>query len=211
MANSLRAGNCRRVFHKFLNLEIADADPEVLPRDIFNLVRFVEDHGRVVRQNAPPNGLVAHRQIGKEQVVVDDDDVAFRARRCISVIKQRSNCLHFCPAQDSLRASSFHHVLLLSASSRSSLRSPVSVFCSQSRMMRKSRDFLDAGQHRLPLGVVQLLAAQVVGAPLHVADRKRLIEEALQKRQIFEIELLLQRFCSGRDNHPFARKKAGTR
>ncbi len=44
--------------------------------NIFDLVRFIEDDGRIFGQDAAER-LIAHGQIRKEQVVINDDDVAF--------------------------------------------------------------------------------------------------------------------------------------
>ncbi len=101
-----------------MHLQIADAQSEILPRHIFNLMRFVENHRIIIRQNrAEP--AIARCQIRKEKVMVYHHNVAFQRPRCISVIKQRSNCAHLMPAQLSLRASIFHHALLLSGKSLS--------------------------------------------------------------------------------------------
>jgi hypothetical protein len=101
-------------------------EAEVLAGDVFDLVRFVEDHRVVVGQDRHVSSRRT-RQVGEEQVVVDDDDVGFGARWCISVMKQRSNCLHFWPAQSSERASILAQAVLSSGSVRISARSPVSV------------------------------------------------------------------------------------
>jgi hypothetical protein len=47
---------------------------EELRRDLRHLVRLVEDHGFRPRQQLA-EALVLHREVGKQQVVVDDDDV----------------------------------------------------------------------------------------------------------------------------------------
>jgi hypothetical protein len=53
-------------------------------------------------------------------------------RWCISVMKQRSNWLHFDPAHSSERASIFAQAELSSGSVRISARSPISVVFSHS-------------------------------------------------------------------------------
>ena len=52
----------------------ADGEAEVLAGDVFDFVRFVEDHGVVIGQDLPLVGA-ANGEIGEEEVVVDDDDV----------------------------------------------------------------------------------------------------------------------------------------
>ena len=74
-------------------------------------------------------------------------------------------------------------------------------------------DLFQAAQHRLVGQVVELLAAQIVVAPLHVADvqlafavgKKRLLE----KRNIFVEELFLQILGSGGNDHALARANHG--
>ena len=62
---------------QLLHPVIAHRESEILARDIFDLMRFVEDHGVVVGQNAA-HFVPAHGEIGEEEMVVDDDDVRFR-------------------------------------------------------------------------------------------------------------------------------------
>ncbi len=59
------------------NAIVADRNAEILARDVFDLVRFVEDHGVIIGQDAAFVVLVFQREVGEEEVVVDDDDVAF--------------------------------------------------------------------------------------------------------------------------------------
>jgi hypothetical protein len=58
---------------------VADATAEVLRRDVFEVMRLVDD--RVVAVgNHLAVGALAHRSIGAEQVVVDDHQVRFGGR-----------------------------------------------------------------------------------------------------------------------------------
>ena len=74
-------------------------------------------------------------------------------------------------------------------------------------------DLLQSAQHRLIGEVVKLLAAQIIVAPLHVADiqlafaigKKRLLE----KRNILVEELFLQILGAGRNDDPLARSDDG--
>ncbi len=51
--------------------------PKYCTGDVFDFVRFVENDGVVIGQDAALVVLVLERKIGEEQVVIDDDDVAF--------------------------------------------------------------------------------------------------------------------------------------
>ena len=61
---------------QIVELIAGNGHAEILPGDVLDFVRFIEDHGGVVGNDAA--ALVAfHRQIGEKQVMIDDDDVAF--------------------------------------------------------------------------------------------------------------------------------------
>ena len=72
---ALAGGEARDITHQIGELVVADANTEVLPGDFFNLVCFVEDDGAVFGNDARVL-FVPHREIGEEEVMVDDDDVA---------------------------------------------------------------------------------------------------------------------------------------
>src|SRR5581483_3881413 len=69
-------------------------------------------------------------------------------------------------------------------------------------------DFFEAAQNRLAGQVVELLAAQIIVAPFHVADAQPASafwkERLLEKWHVLMKELLLQIFGAGRDDDPFA-------
>ena len=121
------------------------------------------------------------------------------ARWCIWVMKQRSNCGHFCPVQASRRASTFFQSSLESGSQRNSARSPVSVRSSHFAQLRVLLHLLHAVQHRLLLHVVKLLPAEIILPPLHQRDA-HLREQLLEKRNVFVEELLLKVLGSGGDD-----------
>ena len=130
------------------------------------------------------------------------------ALRCISVMKQRSQALHFCPRQVSARASILCQSALASGSDASSARSPVLRDFLPGGDGAVVLDLLQSAEHRLIGQVIELLAAQIVVAPLHVtgvqlafaAGKKRLLE----KRDIFVEELFLQILGSGGNDDALA-------
>ena len=102
------------------------------------------------------------------------------ALRCMAVIKHRSNCLHFWPAQSSLRASSLDHAVLdsgsvfeLGAVTGFGGRLP---FADDVEL----RTFIKPAENGLALRVVNLLAAKVVASPFHVADGERAVQDAVE-------------------------------
>src|ERR1019366_4269872 len=69
--------------------------------------------------------------------------------------------------------------------------------------------FLQAGEHRSVFGVVDLLAAGVIVAPLHVADLEGAREVLLKKGNVFEKKLLLEGLGPGGDDDPLAGEQGG--
>ena len=65
-------------------------------------------------------------------------------------------------------------------------------------------DLFQPVQHRLRGQVVQLFAAEIIAAALHVADAQ-LAEVLLEERNVFEEELLLQGLGAGRNDDALAR------
>ena len=110
---------------------------------------------------------------------------------CMRVMKQRSNCGHFWPLHSSPRASILAHAELFSGSCLD-LRAIAGfggLFPGLDDL--KIGDLFQARQHRLLFGVVDLLAAGVVGAPFHVAGAQR-AQVFLEERNVLEEELFLE-------------------
>jgi len=91
-----RANHRRRQFghdiaHQDLHLPNRPHLSEELGRDIRHLVRFIQDHRfRAGQQIA--EALILEREIGEQQVVIDDDDLGACAARRASNTWQRENC-----------------------------------------------------------------------------------------------------------------------
>ena len=125
------------------------------------------------------------------------------ARWCISVMKQRSNCLHFWPVQSSLRASTLAQAALDSGSRH------LGAIADFGRLLpfaddAKFADLFQSGEDRLALGVVDLLPAGVIVAALHVADLREAAKNCLEERDVLEKELLLQVLRAGGDDDALA-------
>ena len=199
------------VARQFVTTRVADGDAKVAARHIFQLVGLVKNYQAGLRQNTGIGrviGLLLDRQVREKKVMIHDHDVAFRrlaphrgdeaavklaallpattVGTGVQLVPERARLRHgrqfgavpgrrkFFPAQD------FGEMI----------------------------DLFQSAQHGIRREVVELPAAQIIAASLHVADvqlalaigKKRLLE----KRNIFVKELLLQVFCTGRDDHPFA-------
>jgi hypothetical protein len=128
----------------------------------------------------------------------------------ISVTKQRSHSLHFCPIQASVRASSLCQSALASGKLRKFR--PVT---GRSRLLPRGNcaillNLLQSAQHRLVRKVVELLAAQIIVAALHVANRKPGTgspfsrQRLLQERNVLVEKLFLQILRASGDDHTLA-------
>ena len=121
------------------------------------------------------------------------------ALRRISVMKQRSQSGQVWPRQASLRASSLCQSAEDSGRSSISARSPVSVVFSHCGDGVELVDLFEAGEERLVAQGVELVAAEIVGAALHVADLQR-AEQRFEEGDVLEEELLLQILGAGGDD-----------
>ena len=68
------ASSCARVAQQQLHLAAAETRAEELRGEVGDLVRLVEDH-RVGRAEQIAEAVFLEREIGEQQVVIDDDDV----------------------------------------------------------------------------------------------------------------------------------------
>ncbi len=182
---------------------VADAHAEVFAGHVFDLVRFVEHHGGVFGNDAAEI-VVLHRQVGEEQVMIDDDDVALM-RAAVHFGQEAALELLALLAGAQIAA----RVQLLPGGAGFGQRLDLGAIAGGGGLLPfaddlKVGDFFQAAQNRLAIGVVDLLPAGEVGAALHVADLQRPVEMLLQERNVFVEELLLQVLGSGGDHHAFA-------
>ena len=54
--------------------DVADPQAEILCGNVFHLVRLVEDHGGILRDESGEFRLL-QSQVGEKEVVIDDDQV----------------------------------------------------------------------------------------------------------------------------------------
>src|SRR5581483_1937288 len=76
-AEILHAGDRTNILCQFLEPVIAYRDTEILPGRVFNLVSLIENDGVIWGKNACSGLAISEAEVGKKQVVVDDDDIAF--------------------------------------------------------------------------------------------------------------------------------------
>src|SRR5262245_2358520 len=62
------------VTKQVFDLKTGDAPSEILHGNVFNLMRFIEDHRTVIRQNLSPF-IATQSEIGEEEMMIDDDDL----------------------------------------------------------------------------------------------------------------------------------------
>ena len=198
-AHTLWPGHRGDIALQILELVVAHRDAEVLARYVLDLVRLVENGGRVLGNDAAVLPVL-HRQVREQQVVVDDDDVALEGAlvhqgeeaalelEALLAGAQIAARIHLPP-----HAGGFRQGLDLRAVAGGGGLLPVA-------------DDLEIGhllqplEHRLLLGVVDFLAAGVVVAALHVADAHLAAEVLLQERDVLVNKLLLE-ILGGGGNH----------
>ena len=67
------------VARQFVHAQVADGNSEVVAGDVFQFVRLVEDHRAALGKHAGVGrafGFEFDGEVGEEQMMVDDDDVA---------------------------------------------------------------------------------------------------------------------------------------
>ncbi len=100
-AEILLAGDGGDVAEQFLELITGNCCAEVLAGYLFDIMGFVEDYRAIFGNDTGGIVVAFDGKVGEEQVMINDDDVAFERFWCIRVMKQRSNCGHFWPVQRS--------------------------------------------------------------------------------------------------------------
>ena len=167
---------------------------------ILHLMRFIEDHGRIFRQDAAEVVLL-QRQIREEEVMVHDNQVGFLRPLVHSRHKARVERRAFLPRASvapCVQASPQFRIIRqerqLRAIARLRQLGPI-------LDLPKIIHFLDALKQRLVLHLVQLRNAQKIRPPLHQCGFQVRRKMFLQKRNIFLEQLLLQRFRCRGDHH----------
>ena len=203
-AELLHPADDAQVAPQVLEAVIADRDAEILPHHVLDFVGFVEHHGMIIGQDAALVVLVLQRKVGEEEVVVDDDDVAFQRPLvhqgdetavvvgALLPAAQFGAGIHLGPGRGR-----FGQGLDFGAVAHLAGLLPLADDL-------EIGDLFQPGEHRSVLGVVDLLAAGVIIAPLHVADLKGAREVLLEERDVLEEKLLLEGFGPGGDDDALA-------
>src|ERR1700733_12976476 len=196
----------RDVAHQFLELIAADAHAEILARDVFDLVRFVENYRGVFRNDAA-EVVVLHRQVREEQMVIDDDDVAL-VRAAVHFGEKAALELLALLAGAEFAAG----VHLQPGGTGLGQRFDLGAIASSGGLLPfannlKVGDFFQAVENGFAVGVVDLLTAREVSAAFHVADLQGPIEMFLQERDVFVKKLLLQILGAGGNDDALAREQ----
>ena len=207
---ALRAQQRLHIPRQLFELHVAQADPEVTRRHVLQLVRLIENHHAGFRQNprvGSPARLLPDRHIREEQMVIHNHHIALR-RAASHLRDETAPVIRARLPQASLAA----RVQL--RPHRARLRQIVDfhpipglrrLFPFRDRLVL--RNLLEPRQNRLAPQRKQLVPAQVIRAPLHVANAQR-SKERLQKRHILKKQLLLQILCPRRDDHPMPGRRA---
>ena len=170
-------------------------------------MRFIEDNDGGVRQNARIGRVLLggfDGQVGAEQMMVDDDDVALGGaaahlgnEAAVELLALRADAAIGARVELGPQMAVLRQVGQLGAVAGFGRLLPVA---DDAELV----DLLQPVQHRLRGEVVELLAAEIIAAALHVADAQ-LAEMLAQERNVFEEELLLQGLGAGGDDDALAR------
>ncbi len=189
-------------------MQIADRHPEILSGDVFDFVRFIKDDGGIVGQNGAER-LLFHREVREKQMVVDDDQIAFerppvhlRDKAPVELFAFLTGARFAAGIEFPPRAARLSQLPQFAAVPGLGGRLPFTD-------LLKLPHLFETSQNRFPLSIVKLLAAQIIGPALHVANPQRVLEHRLQERNIFQVQLLLQVLCARRDHHALARENRG--
>ena len=176
----------------------ADRKPEVLRGNVFELMRLV-DHRVGAGGNHFAEGVLPDRRIGAQEMMIDDHHV--RRRGALAHARDEAVVVagtfaaetglrrrrHFVPERQILR-----QILELRAIAGVGPPRPL------------ADDRQKHVVHRGPAVFVQLIEAmqaEIVRAPLHVGGGERHVERFAQRRDVLEVDLLLQVLGAGGDEH----------
>ena len=162
------------IAQQFIDANVGDGDAEIIGGHVFQLMRFVEDHHARIGQHTGIGRAIGRRfdgQVGAEQMMVDDDDVALGGapphlgdEAALELLAFASRCSGRCA-----RPACGHSVAVL----RQLGQFGAVASCGGLLPVADDAevvDFLQPVEHRLVGQVVEFLAAQVIAAALHVAD-----------------------------------------
>ena len=181
----------------------ADAEAEILGGDVLELVRFVE-HGVGAGRNHLAEGVLADRRVGAQQMMIHDHEIrgggalahardeALVVPRALGAEAGLGGCGDLVPEGQVLR-----EVLQLGAIAGLGARRPL--FDDRKKDVMNYRR---AG--RAASQLIHPVQAEIVRAALHVGRGERDPERVTQRRNVLEVDLLLEVLGAGRDEHALA-------
>src|SRR6266852_3543687 len=190
-----------RVSRQLLKPVIRNLPPKIIAGHVLHLVCFVKHHRRIFRQDASEIVLL-QRQVRKKQVMVHDDQIRF-LRPLLHRGDEAFPELRALLPRAGVPARVHPRPQLRIVRQKRKLRAIPGL-----RQLRPILDlpellhFLHAFEHRLVRHLVQLRAAQKIRPPLHHRDLQLRREVLLQKRNVFLVQLFLQRLRCCRNHHP---------
>ncbi len=192
------------IIQQTLDAPAAHVGAEELRREVGNLVRLIEDDG-VGRAQQVAEAVLLERQVGEQQMMVDDHDVGIErlsSGECDMTAGEvgTARAETVVPRRSDLRP---HGI---------GVREPDNF--GKIAAARGLRPVGEAGEHvvpSLPRRLFQTMAAQIVGTALQQGNPGGPAERRTDERQVFGVELILQRAGTGRDQHASAAKAARVR
>ena len=202
------------VARQLLDPPRAHGDPEVLRRDVLELVRFVE-HRMPAFGDDGAVAAAPYRRIGEEQMMVDDDDVrllgpaAHARHEALVVARTLASKAGLGARRDVVpERQIFGQIVDLGAISRFRPGGPfVDDREEHPRVVGGGKSRQGAGHPSAFELIVERgipVQAQIVPAALHARRLERDAERPFEHGQVFEIHLLLKVLGARGDEHPLA-------
>ncbi len=174
----------------------AEADAEVVGGDLFELVGLVEDDDGGFGEDACvgcAGGLLLDIEVGEEEVVVDDDDVGLEGfaahggdEAALPIGAGLAEADFGASVELLPESGGLGEVVEFGAVAGFGDLFPL-------RNVVELVDLFEPVQERIISQRVELVAAEVIGAALHVADFEG-AEEGFEEGDVLEVELLLEGF-----------------
>ena len=191
--------------------EIGERAAEVLRGDLFKLVSLVEDDGGGFGENTGIGciaGGEADRGVGKEEVVIDDDEI--RLKGATAHLGDKAAAIVGASTAEACVGAGVELMPESGGFGQRGKFGAVAGFCNAFPLgdLAVLVDFVEARENGLVAEGEELAAAEIVGAALHVADAE-LAEESFEERDVAEEELVLESLGAGGDDDALAGAKGG--
>ncbi len=184
------------ILQQIINLISRNLRTEVFRCDVLDLMRFVQNYGCIIRQHGAISAI-PQSQVGKEQMMIHDDDVGIDRPLAHASDKARFEVWALL-AQASIRTR------IDVSPERKILRQAIELcaiaglcFSDPTKDFVEVIDLVEAFQHGHAFGSLDAMQAGVVVPSFHDGGAKLRGQHVLKKRNVFVHQLLLQILGAG--------------